>query len=73
MQRHTKQKIHRCFTKLTGRAGIFFKVGFTPCKAEQLLLGMKLQEKQVQTVKAYKKSAYEKTTDNRCLLSLKVI
>ena len=26
----------------------FFKLGFTPCKAEQPLMGMKLQEKKAQ-------------------------
>ena len=26
----------------------FFYLGFTPCKAEQLLRGMELQEKEVQ-------------------------
>ena len=28
--------------------GVFFKLGFTPCKAEQPLQGMMLQEKQAQ-------------------------
>ena len=27
---------------------MFFKLGFTPCKTEQLLPGMKLQEKKAQ-------------------------
>ena len=30
------------------RGGIFLKLGFTPCKAEQPLWGMELQEKEVQ-------------------------
>ena len=29
-------------------AGIFFLLGFTPCKAEQALQGMELQEKEAQ-------------------------
>ena len=28
--------------------GIFFKLGFTPCKAEQPVQGMELQEKETQ-------------------------
>ena len=36
---------------LTGGTGLivlFFKLGFTPCKAEQPLQGIKLQEKEIQ-------------------------
>ena len=31
-------------------------MGFTPCKAEQPLQGMELQEKVTQKIKAYRKS-----------------
>ena len=34
----------------------FFKFGFTPCKTEQPLPGMQLQEKEAQKVKVYRKS-----------------
>ena len=33
-----------------------FKLGFTPCKAEQPLQAMELQEKQAHKIKAYMKS-----------------
>ena len=33
----------------------FFKLGFTPCKAEQPLRGMELQEKEAKKIKAYMK------------------
>ena len=32
-----------------------FYLGFTPCKAEQLLQGMELQEKEVQKNEEYRK------------------
>ena len=34
----------------------FFKLGFSPCKVEQPLQGMELQEKESKKIKAYKKS-----------------
>ena len=34
----------------------FFKLAFTPCKAEQPLRDMKLQENEDKKIKAYKKS-----------------
>ena len=33
----------------------FFKMGFTPCKAEQPLWGMELQEKKHKKITAYRK------------------
>ena len=33
---------------LIPKVAIFFKLGFTPCKAEQPLQGMELQEKETQ-------------------------
>ena len=33
----------------------FFKMGFTPCKAEQPLWGMELQEKKYKKITAYRK------------------
>ena len=48
----------------------FLKLGFTPCKAEQPLQGMELQEKEAQNIKAYRKSFYKEPTVNRCLLIL---
>ena len=33
----------------------FFKLGFTPCKAEKPLRGMKLQGKETKKIKGYKK------------------
>ena len=35
---------------------LFLKLGLTPCKAEQPLQDMELQEKETQKVKAYRKS-----------------
>ena len=35
-------------TKYPTNLFIFFKLGFTPCKAEQPLQGMELQEKETQ-------------------------
>ena len=45
----TFQKIYLIkFSKLTSfHDKIFFKLGFTPCKTEQPLAGMKLQEKEI--------------------------
>ena len=40
----------------------FFLMGFTPCKAEQPLRGMKLQEKKHKKVKAYRKSIQKEPT-----------
>ena len=34
----------------------FLKLGFTPCKSEQPLQGMELQEKETKRSKAYRKS-----------------
>ena len=34
----------------------FFKLGSTPCKAEQPLQGMELQGKKAEKIKAYRKS-----------------
>ena len=34
----------------------FFKLGFTPCKAEQPLRGMELQEKSTKKITGYRKS-----------------
>ena len=34
----------------------FFKLGFTPCKVEQPLQDILLQEKEAQKIKAYRKS-----------------
>ena len=48
----------------------FFKLGFTPCKAEQLLQDMELQEKEVQKVETCRKSFWKKPTVNWCLLIL---
>ena len=39
-------------------------MGFGPCKAEQILKGMKLQVKEAQKGKAYRKSVSEKPTVN---------
>ena len=36
---------------------LILQLRFTPCKAEQPLWGMVLQEKEVQKIKIYKKSA----------------
>ena len=36
------------FTRLLGRRYVFFKLGFTPCKAEQPIRGMELQDKAAQ-------------------------
>ena len=47
---------------------LFFKLGFTPCKAEQPLQGMELQEKKHKNIKAYRKSLQKKPTVKRCLL-----
>ena len=47
---------------------IFFQLGFTPCKAEQPLQGMKLEEKEAQ--KDYRKSVQKEPTVKRCLLIL---
>ena len=46
----------------------FFKLGFTPCKAEQPLQHMELQEKEVH--KANRKSTKKEPTVKRCLLIL---
>ena len=35
--------------------GFFFEFGFTPCKAEQPLGGMELQEKSTKTITGYRK------------------
>ena len=35
---------------------IFFKLGFTPCKAEQSLRDMELQEKEAKKIEAPRKS-----------------
>ena len=48
----------------------FFKLGFTQCKAEQPLQGMKLQEKEAQKEKEYRKYLKKESTVNRCLLIL---
>ena len=41
------------------------KLGFSPCKAEQPLQGMKIQEKYE---KAYRKAFWKKSKDRRCIL-----
>ena len=38
----------RVIIKIEIKQKIFFQLGFTPCKAEQPLQGMKLQEKEAQ-------------------------
>ena len=40
----------------------FFKLGFTPCKAEQSLRGMELQEEEAQKGRAY---SYKITVNSR--------
>ena len=45
-------------------------MGFTPCKAEQQLQVMKLQEKKHKKIKAHKKSIHKEATVKRCLLIL---
>ena len=40
----------------------FFKLRFTPCKAEEPLRGMELQEKEAQKIKAYWKSFKKELT-----------
>ena len=43
-----KQMFDRVFISLISLIFSFFKLGFTPCKAEQPLRGMELQEREVQ-------------------------
>ena len=40
---------------------VFFKLGFTPCKAEQLLRGMELQEKEAQKDYSIQEVCLERT------------
>ena len=47
-----------------------FKLRFTPCKAEEPLRGMELQEKEAQKIKAYWKSFKKELTVKWCLLIL---
>ena len=49
---------------------VFLKLGFTPCKAEQPLQGMELQETEARKIKARKKSLCKEPAINRCLLIL---
>ena len=43
--------------------GSFFKkIRFTPCKAEQPLRGMELQEKEQKRLKAYRKAVQKEPT-----------
>ena len=49
---------------------IIFQLVFTPCKAEQPLRGMELQEKGTQKIKAHRKPVWKEPTDKRCLLNL---
>ena len=54
-------------------SGFFKKLGFTPCKTDQPLRGMELQEKEAQKgVKAYMKSVQKEPTVKRCLLILEL-
>ena len=49
----------------------FFQLGFTPCKAEQSLRDMELQEKKsTKKITGYRKSVYKEPTVKRCLLIL---
>ena len=48
----------------------FFQLGFTPCKSEQPLRGMELQEREAQKINAYRKSVYKVPTVKRYLLIL---
>ena len=41
---------------------IIFKLGFIPCKAEQPLRGMKLQEKKDKKTETHRKSVFQKPT-----------
>ena len=50
------------------RMFFFFLFGFTPCKAEQPLRGMELQEKEAQNT--YRKSVKKEPIFTRCLLIL---
>ena len=50
----------------------FFKLGFTPCKAQQALWSMELQKKKDKKVKAYRRSVQKKPTIKRCLLILEL-
>ena len=47
----------------------YLKLGFTLCKTEQSLQGMKLQKKQ-KKIKAYRKSLYKEPAVYTCLLIL---
>ena len=48
-------------------------MGFTPCKTDQPLRGMELQEKEAQKcVKAHRKSVQKEPTVKRCLLILEL-
>ena len=49
-------RLSKRFLKVRMEAMFFLKLGFTPCKAEQPLQGMELQEKEAQKIKAYRKS-----------------
>ena len=49
---------------------LYFKLGFTLCKADQPLQGMELQEKLHKKIKAYRKSLYNEPKVYRCLLIL---
>ena len=40
---------------------IYFKLGFTPCKAEKPLQGMELQEKEVQKDQSIQEICLERT------------
>ena len=42
----------------------FFKLGFTPCKAEQALQDMELQGKEAQKIKACRKSVQKEPMVN---------
>ena len=46
------------------------KKGFTPCKAEQLLRGMELQEKEAQKDQSIHEISLERTYSYQCLLFL---
>ena len=45
-------------------------MGFTPGKAEQLLRGMDLQEKEEKKMKSIQEAVYKELADKRCQLIL---